>query len=90
MKPVGIDRTGRGLLRRRFLGFVFQGFNSTARTSAVENLERRLTYGDISHRERREKALMALVHVGLRARAHHQPSELTGGQQQRVAIARPP
>jgi putative ABC transport system ATP-binding protein len=83
-----LDRTGRALVRRRFLGFVFQGFNLIARTSALENVELPLTYRGISLRERRQKALMALERVGLKGRAHHTPSELSGGQQQRVAIAR--
>jgi putative ABC transport system ATP-binding protein len=83
-----LDRRGRALLRRRFLGFVFQGFNLIARTSALENVELPLTYRGISGGERRRKALMALERVGLKDRAQHAPSELSGGQQQRVAIAR--
>lgn len=83
-----LDRRGRALLRRRFLGFVFQGFNLIARTSALENVELPLTYRGISLKERRERALTALERVGLTGRAHHTPSELSGGQQQRVAIAR--
>ena len=83
-----LDRRGRALVRRRFLGFVFQGFNLIARTSALENVELPLTYRGISLKERRERALMALERVGLTGRAHHTPSELSGGQQQRVAIAR--
>ena len=83
-----LDRRGRALVRRRFLGFVFQGFNLIARTSALENVELPLTYRGISLKERRAKALTALERVGLTGRAHHTPSELSGGQQQRVAIAR--
>lgn len=83
-----LDRRGRAILRRRFLGFVFQGFNLIARTSAVENVELPLTYRGIPIGERRKQALRALERVGLQGREHHTPSELSGGQQQRVAIAR--
>ncbi len=83
-----LDRRGRALVRRRFLGFVFQGFNLIARMSALENVELPLTYRGISLGERRKKALLALDRVGLKERALHTPSELSGGQQQRVAIAR--
>jgi putative ABC transport system ATP-binding protein len=83
-----LDTTGRALLRRRFLGFVFQGFNLIPRTSALENVELPLTYRGMMQSERRSRALLALERVGLRDRALHTPSELSGGQQQRVAIAR--
>ena len=76
------------MLRRHFLGFVFQGFNLLARTTALENLELPLIYQRIPKAERRALAMEALDTVGLLGREHHTPSELSGGQQQRVAIAR--
>ena len=83
-----LDRDQRALLRRRYLGFVFQGFNLLARTTALENVELPLLYrGDEKH-ARRALALGALDRVGLKEWWDHTPAELSGGQQQRVAIAR--
>ena len=78
----------RSLLRRHALGFIFQGFNLLARTSALENVELPLLYRGISKKERRERAIAALSSVGLPAKTRNTPAELSGGQQQRVAIAR--
>ena len=83
-----LSRNQRTLLRRHFLGFVFQGFNLLARTTAVENVELPLIYRGMAPAERRRLALGALRRVGLEGREHHTSSELSGGQQQRVAIAR--
>jgi putative ABC transport system ATP-binding protein len=78
----------RSLLRRRYLGFVFQGFNLLARTSALENVELPLLYRGEKKAVRREAAMKSLDLVGLGPWAEHTPAELSGGQQQRVAIAR--
>ncbi|MCE6959165.1 ABC transporter ATP-binding protein [Cereibacter sphaeroides] len=84
----GLDRDGRALLRRHFLGFVFQGFNLLSRTTALENVELPLIYKGLPRAAREAKARAALAKVGLSGREHHDPSQLSGGQQQRVAIAR--
>ncbi|WP_299869764.1 ABC transporter ATP-binding protein [uncultured Hoeflea sp.] len=78
----------RALLRRHYLGFVFQGYNLLARTSALQNVELPLIYKGLPRGQRRDMAAEALKKVGLGDRLHHDPSELSGGQQQRVAIAR--
>ena len=78
----------RSLLRRKYLGFVFQGFNLLARTTALENVELPLLYRGEKKSVRREAALAALDKVGLVPWSDHTPAELSGGQQQRVAIAR--
>jgi putative ABC transport system ATP-binding protein len=84
----GLVRDQRALLRRYYLGFVFQGYNLLARTSALENVELPLIYRGMPAVERRDRARRALEAVGLGEWAHHSPAELSGGQQQRVAIAR--
>ncbi len=83
-----LSRDQRARLRRRYLGFVFQGFNLLARTSAQENVELPLLYRGDSASVRRTAAAKALQAVGLGGWEHHTPAELSGGQQQRVAIAR--
>lgn len=83
-----LSRDQRALLRRNYIGFIFQGFNLLGKTSAIENVELPLLYRGVPEEIRREKALQALKSVGLEHVAHHTPSELSGGQQQRVAIAR--
>ena len=83
-----LSRDQRALLRRNFLGFVFQGFNLLKRTSALENVELPLIYRGIPIDERRIRAKEALASVGLSGWEAHTPGELSGGQQQRVAIAR--
>jgi len=83
-----LTRDQRSLLRRRYLGFVFQGFNLLARTTALENVELPLIYRGLPKEKRQEAAMAALEKVGLAQWADHTPGELSGGQQQRVAIAR--
>ncbi len=83
-----LTRDQRALLRRNYLGFVFQGFNLLARTSAQENVELPLLYRGETAEARHQMAKAALASVGLNGWEHHTSSELSGGQQQRVAIAR--
>ncbi|MGB9892244.1 ABC transporter ATP-binding protein [Thermodesulfovibrio yellowstonii] len=83
-----LNRLQRALLRRYYIGFVFQNFNLLNRSTALENVELPLIYHGISTKERKHRALKALEIVGLKGRESHTPGELSGGQQQRVAIAR--
>jgi len=84
----GLSRERRALLRRHFIGFVFQGFNLMNRTTALENVELPLIYRRVPRKERHARAKEVLALVGLSGRESHTPGELSGGQQQRVAIAR--
>ena len=83
-----LSRDQRALLRRNYIGFVFQGFNLLSRTSALENVELPLIYRGIPAAARHKQALNAIAAVGLSGWESHSPAELSGGQQQRVAIAR--
>lgn len=83
-----LTRNQRALLRRQYLGFVFQGYNLLSRTSALENVELPLVYRGVPLGERRQRARHALDAVGLAGWESHTPGELSGGQQQRVAMAR--
>lgn len=83
-----LNKDQRSLIRRHALGFIFQGFNLLARTSALENVELPLLYRGYPRKQRHEMANAALASVGLSDKKRNTPSELSGGQQQRVAIAR--
>jgi putative ABC transport system ATP-binding protein len=83
-----LDKASLAGIRNRMMGFVFQGFNLIARTSALENTELPTLYSKMDKAQRRRRAANALALVGLESRAHHTPAQMSGGQQQRVAIAR--
>ena len=82
------DKRALALIRNQKIGFVFQGFNLLARTTALENVELPTLYSKVSQEERHRRAAEALAMVGLADRAEHFPSQMSGGQQQRVAVAR--
>jgi putative ABC transport system ATP-binding protein len=84
----GLSKDQRSLIRRHAMGFIFQGFNLLARTSALENVELPLLYRGYPRKLRQQMALEALAKVGIGDKARNTPAELSGGQQQRVAIAR--
>ncbi|WP_421903300.1 ABC transporter ATP-binding protein [Maridesulfovibrio sp.] len=88
LEVTSLSRSQKARLRRRYLGFVFQGFNLLSRTTALENVELPLVYRGLGKKERRNMAYAALDKVGLADRAMHTTTEMSGGQQQRVAIAR--
>ena len=88
VETADLDADALAELRSRMLGFVFQSFQLLPRTSALENVELPLFYGDEPLGEQRERAREALATVGLEGREHHLPNQLSGGQQQRVAVAR--
>lgn len=83
-----LNRNQKAVLRRNYLGFIFQGFNLLGRTSALENVELPLIYRGVSLAQRLKISIEALKKVGLQEVLNHTPAELSGGQQQRVAIAR--
>ena len=83
-----LSRDQRAVLRRHFIGFIFQGFNLLNRTSALENVELPMIYRKIPAKARHDQAMKVLSSVQLERWASHTPGELSGGQQQRVAIAR--
>jgi putative ABC transport system ATP-binding protein len=83
-----LDRDQLAKIRNEKIGFVFQGFNLLARTTALENVELPLFYCNASNKERKQRAMEALTSVGLKDRAGHYPNQLSGGEQQRVAVAR--
>ncbi|MEM1246654.1 MAG: ABC transporter ATP-binding protein [Acidobacteriota bacterium] len=84
----GLSNEQRALIRRHYLGFIFQGFNLLSRTTALENVELPLLYRGVARGDRRRRAQRALDAVGLLPWQSHAPNELSGGQQQRVAVAR--
>lgn len=84
-----MSRSQRAVLRNRKIGFIFQNYNLLPKTTSVENVELPLMYnGEVSSRERRERAVSALQAVGLGERLNHKSNQMSGGQMQRVAIAR--
>lgn len=84
----GLDRDGLADVRNRRVGFIFQSFNLLPALTALENVEMPMLFGGVGRRERRSRALEHLARVGLNDRVDHKPTELSGGQMQRVAVAR--
>jgi putative ABC transport system ATP-binding protein len=82
------DKNKLAFIRNKKIGFVFQNFNLLSRTSAQENVELPMLYSDVSNKERKRAALKALAQVGLEGKEHHKTNQLSGGEQQRVTIAR--
>ena len=83
-----LDETKAAILRNKFLGFIFQSFNLITYKNALENVALPLYYQGMARKERNELAMKYLDKVGLKDRANHLPSELSGGEKQRVAVAR--
>jgi putative ABC transport system ATP-binding protein len=87
-ETANLDETRRARLRAERIGFVFQAYNLIPRSTAYKNVELPLVYAGVPSRQRKGRVLEALAEVGLAKRADHMPTQLSGGEQQRVAFAR--